>query len=117
MMLVSFVSPAARHHFHLTVAEEALIASIVFVGMFFGSYLCGILADKYGRRIVFLGSALVVSVFGFFSAMSAFYEMLLFGQFMVGVGIGGVPVAFSLFAEFIPAGERGESLVLLQVFW
>ena len=34
---------------------------------------------------------------------------------MVGIGIGGVPVAFSLFAEFIPASERGEKLVLLQV--
>lgn len=117
MMLVSFASPAARCHFGLDVAQEALIASIVFVGMFVGSYVCGIMADKYGRRAVFLGSALCVSTFGLFSACSMFYEMLLFGQFMVGIGIGGVPVAFSLFAEFIPAGERGESLVLLQVFW
>lgn len=117
MMLVSFASPAARCHFNLTIAEEALIASILFVGMFVGSYALGVMADKYGRRIVFLGSALCVSTFGIFSAFSFFYEMLLFGQFMVGVGIGGVPVAFSLFAEFIPAAERGQCLILLQVFW
>lgn len=117
MMLVSFISPAARCDFDLSIAQEALIASIVFVGMFVGSYLCGTAADKYGRRIVFLGSAACVSFFGLFSACAMFYEMLLFGQFMVGIGIGGVPVAFSLFAEFIPASERGEKLVLLQVFW
>ena len=80
MMLVSFISPAARCDFDLTIAQEALIASIVFVGMFVGSYVCGTAADKYGRRIVFLGSAACVSFFGLFSACAMFYEMLLFGQ-------------------------------------
>jgi len=117
MMLVSFLSPSARCAFHLTVGEEALLASIVFVGMFFGSYVCGVAADKYGRRAVFLGTAACVSIFGIFSALSLNYGMLLFGQMMVGFGVGGVPVAFSLFAEFIPASERGQYLVGLQVFW
>jgi len=117
MMLVAFMSPAARCAFKLSVAEEALIASIVFVGMFVGSYACGVAADKYGRRAVFLGSAACVSTFGILSAFAPYYDFLLLTQFMVGCGIGGVPVAFSLFAEFIPADERGEKLVFLQVFW
>ena len=35
----------------------------------------------------------------------------------MGVGLGGVPVAFTLFAEFCPAGDRGAWLVALQSFW
>jgi len=117
MMLVSFLMPAARCAFELNTAQGALIASIVFLGMFVGSYVCGVMADRIGRRAVFLGAAGCCAGSAIFSAMSISYEMLLLGQFLSGLGIGGVPVAFSLFAEFIPAGERGQYLVALQVFW
>lgn len=80
MMLVSFLMPAARCGFDLTVAEGALIASIVFVGMFCGSYLCGVMADKLGRRVVFLGSAACLAGSSIFSALSVSYYMLLLGQ-------------------------------------
>lgn len=80
MMLVAFISPAARCAFKLSVAEEALIASIVFAGMFVGSYACGVAADKYGRRAVFLGSAACVSTFGILSAFAPYYDILLLTQ-------------------------------------
>lgn len=36
---------------------------------------------------------------------------------MVGIGLGGVPVAFALFAEFCPVRGRGGWLIALQAFW
>jgi hypothetical protein len=36
---------------------------------------------------------------------------------MVGVGLGGVPVAFALFAEFCPLRGRGGWLIALQVLF
>jgi hypothetical protein len=37
---------------------------------------------------------------------------------MVGFGLGGAPVAFTLFAEFIPSRSRGTHLIVLEgVFW
>eukprot|EP01026_Neomeris_dumetosa_P050056 TRINITY_DN4381_c0_g1_i1.p1 TRINITY_DN4381_c0_g1~~TRINITY_DN4381_c0_g1_i1.p1 ORF type:complete len:407 (-),score=57.81 TRINITY_DN4381_c0_g1_i1:195-1415(-) len=36
---------------------------------------------------------------------------------MVGFGIGGVPVAYALFMEFVPASGRGLWLVVIEVFW
>jgi len=117
MMQLSFLAPTAGCTFKLNVGEKALITSIVFIGMSIGSYACGVLSDKHGRRKVFLGSALWVAVFGIFSALSVNYAMLLFGQLLVGIGIGGVPVAFALFTEFLPTEGRGTQLVLIQSFW
>jgi len=35
----------------------------------------------------------------------------------VGLGLGGVHVAFSLFIEFVPTNDRGRYAVLMQGFW
>lgn len=117
MMQLAFLAPTAACDFHLNIGEQALITSIVFIGMFIGSYACGVLSDQLGRRKVFLASALWVSAFGVFTALSVNYAMLLIGQLLVGIGVGGVPVAFSLFTEFLPAAARGQQLVAIQCFW
>lgn len=36
---------------------------------------------------------------------------------LVGLGLGGVPVAFNLFLEFLPSVGRGRYLVLFETFW
>jgi len=117
LTLLSFFSPAARCTFGITLAQEAWIASTVFAGNFIGSYCCGVLADRLGRRVVFLGAAAVIVVFSIFSAFSSSYEMLLVGQFLVGLGIGAVPISYSLYAEFVPTEGRGQNGVIIQVAW
>jgi len=117
MMQLSFLAPAAACTFDLNIGEQALITSIVFIGMFIGSYVCGTLSDKLGRRKVFLASSMWVATFGVLSALAPNYGLLLLGQLLVGMGIGGVPVAFSLFTEFLPAESRGQQLVAIQCFW
>lgn len=42
-------------------------------------------------------------------------QWLLLIRFLVGIGLGGVPVAFALFAEFCPVKGRGGWLIALQV--
>lgn len=44
-------------------------------------------------------------------------QVLLLLRGVVGVGLGGVPVALTLFAEFCPTRGRGVWLVVLQSFW
>ena len=41
-------------------------------------------------------------------------QWLLLARCLVGIGLGGVPVAFALFAEFLPIKGRGGWLIALQ---
>jgi MFS family permease len=43
--------------------------------------------------------------------------LLLLVRGLVGFGIGGSHVAFSLFAEFLPLKNRGVSLIMIELFW
>lgn len=100
-------------------------------------------SDRYGRRKGYLATAVFTAVFGLLSAASPNVWFLIVMRLFVGfgdmiirypsalpspstlslifilmvclaVGLGGAPVAFSLFAEFVPTAQRGQVLVLLQ---
>ena len=44
-------------------------------------------------------------------------QFLLVFRGLVGLGLGGAPVAFALYLEFAPSQYRGALLVALQAFW
>ena len=118
MMLLSFLGPIVQCFFGVDDPEqEAILTTIVFIGMSIGGLSFGALADRVGRRVGLLSTALFCSIGGVASALSATFGVLLFFRFCVGVGLGGVAVAYSYALEFIPAKNRGKAGVLLQSFW
>jgi len=56
-------------------------------------------------------------LFGVLSALAPSYSLLLLSRMMVGVGIGGAAVAFSLCSEFLPSSSREFWLVAIEFFW
>ena len=44
-------------------------------------------------------------------------QVLLLLRGLMGVGLGGAPVAFALFLELVPSSQRGVLMVALQSFW
>ncbi|KAK9821616.1 hypothetical protein WJX81_008270 [Elliptochloris bilobata] len=117
MMLLSFLGPAVRCEWGLTPSQEGLITSVVFLGTMAGATLWGRLADACGRRVGFFGTAVFTFAFGLASAGSPNYPFLLAFRGLVGLGLGGAPVAFALYLEFAPSRHRGALLVALQAFW
>lgn len=117
IMLLSFLLVEAKEEFNLNNWEEATLASSVFIGMATGSYFWGYISDRFGRKIGFFGTALFTAIFGMLSALSPSYLILLISRALAGFGLGGAPVAFSLFAEFLPANQRGIPLILFEIFW
>ena len=88
------------------------------VGMALGAFIGGYLADRIGRKPIFL---LTLLLFGAASLASAFatgfLTMLLF-RFLMGLGLGAeLPVASTLVNEFAPLEKRGRTVVLLESFW
>ncbi|KAL3904661.1 MAG: hypothetical protein SGILL_009982 [Bacillariaceae sp.] len=117
VLLLSFLSEVLRDEWDLTSAETAFITSILFVGAIFGTLILGPLADKKGRKPIFLLAAVLISVFGVATAMVFSYTQLLSCLFMVGVGVGGLTVPFDILAEFLPSNARGKNLLVIEYFW
>ncbi|DBA80728.1 TPA: hypothetical protein ACH3X1_007959 [Trebouxia sp. C0004] len=117
MMLLSFLGPAAKCEWALTPSQESLITSVVFVGTMSGAYAWGSLGDAKGRKLGFFATALFTFTFGILSAVAPSYGWLIFFRFWVGLGLGGVPVSFTLYMEFMPTRGRGVWLIWLEAFW
>ena len=100
---------------NLSSSCTGLVGAVIFVGMFGGCYCWGILSDKYGRRLGYMATVLFTGVFGFLSAFSQTLWVLLVLRFIVGFGLGGAPVSYSLFAEYVPSSSRGLALMVNQV--
>jgi putative MFS transporter len=44
-------------------------------------------------------------------------QVLVVFRGLMGVGLGGAPVAFALYLELVPSRHRGVLMVALQGFW
>lgn len=116
--LLSFILAALATDWRLTTQQVGWLGSINSIGMAVGALLAGVLADRVGRKPVFLFTLLLFSVASGFSAMATTYAVMALFRFFAGVGVGGeLPVASTLVAESVPARERGRIVVLLESFW
>ena len=57
--ILSFVVAALAVDWNLTPTQMGWIGSVNSIGMAVGAVLCGILADKYGRKNVFMWTLLI----------------------------------------------------------
>ncbi|CAN1298974.1 Organic cation/carnitine transporter 7 [Linum perenne] len=117
MMILSFIGPAVKSKWNLSTNQETLLSVVVFAGMLVGAYSWGAVADKLGRRKGFLVTALVTSAAGLLSAFAWNFVALLVSRTLVGIGLGGGPVLFAWFMEFVPATNRGMWMIIFYGFW
>lgn len=117
LMILSIISPQLRCEWRLYTWQEALITTVVFVGMMFSSSLWGNICDKYGRRVGLIVCVVWTFYMGFISSFSPNYIWILFLRGMVGVGVGGVPQSVTLYSEFLPQKSRATCIMLIEVFW
>jgi len=118
VLLVSFAMPAMSDEWHLVKSQSALLQTAIFLGMILGALVWGRVADKIGRKIGFMLTIAIYSVFGGLSALSPNFEWFLVLRFLTGFGVGGaLPVDYGMFSEYLPNKNRGRRLVYLESFW
>jgi len=118
VLLVSFAMPAMRADWGLSPGQSAFLQTAIFLGMILGALVWGRLADKIGRKVGFMATIAVYSVFGGLSALSPNFETFLVLRFLTGFGVGGaLPVDYGMFSEYLPNENRGRRLVYLESFW
>ena len=113
--LIGYVLAFITKEWHLTYWQGAIILLSSGIGAVPGAFLWGWVADKIGRRKVFIGTALNVALA---TAMMYFtpgpggwisgWLFLAFFRFLVGIGNAGlIAVDLPLVQEFVPAHKRG----------
>ncbi|HEY0497080.1 MAG TPA: MFS transporter [Kutzneria sp.] len=108
VFLAGTVSTALTSKFGLSGTGLALILASAFLGMFVGAFFVSRLADKLGRRRLFLFSLLWYSLFSLLGAFSPNVAMVVVCRFLAGVGVGAeYPVSDAYLSDVLPASSRG----------
>jgi putative MFS transporter len=86
-----------------------------FAGLFAGTFFCGRLADRFGRRAAFTWSMVWYSIASAIMAFQHTPEGLLAWRFIAGIGLGVEIVTVTTYiVELVPAHMRGKAIALNQ---
>ncbi|XP_047306963.1 probable plastidic glucose transporter 1 [Impatiens glandulifera] len=95
---------------------EGLVVSIFIAGAFIGSIACGSLVDRIGCRRTFQLDTIPLIVGALISAQAHSLNEILFGRFLVGIGIGVNTVLVPIYiSEVAPTKYRGSLGALSQI--
>jgi putative MFS transporter len=118
LAMMTFVLAPVSSTFGLTPSQTGIVGSASLAGMALGAGLAGILADRFGRKIIFQYSMIVWGAASILCAFVWSYESFLVARFILGFGMGAeFPIAQSMLSETIPATHRGKYIALLEGFW
>lgn len=116
--MLSFIIVALQKEWSLTTQQVGWIGSVNSIGMAIGALVFGAMADRVGRKNVFIITLLLFSVGSGLSALTTSLALFLLLRFLIGMGLGGeLPVASTLVSESVSADKRGRVVVLLESFW
>ena len=116
--MLSFIIVALQKEWSLTTEQVGWIGSINSIGMAIGALVFGVMADRVGRKNVFIITLLLFSIGSGLSAFTTSLALFLLLRLLIGMGLGGeLPVASTLVSESVSADKRGRVVVLLESFW
>jgi sugar porter (SP) family MFS transporter len=105
-----------RDEMHLSAGMQGIVVGIALAGAALGAAFAGSMSDRFGRRMVILGAALLFIVGALLAAVANTVEVLLIARFLIGLAIGVASMLTPLYlAEISPADVRGAIVSLNQL--
>ncbi|MHB1909166.1 MAG: MFS transporter [Nitrososphaerales archaeon] len=123
LSVISFSVILISSEFHFTALSSPLLYGLVLasalIGMAIGGISFGWLADKLGRKTVFVIDLLFFIVFALLSSVAQNVLEVIIFRVLMGIGIGAdYPISSTLISEFAPAKKRGSLLMYgIMFYW
>ncbi|WP_179475387.1 MFS transporter [Mycolicibacterium vinylchloridicum] len=118
VQIIGSVIPGIQAEFNLDGRQAVLINIVWFAGIALGALGFGYLADRVGRRKLFVATLILYSLAAVATATAPSYEIFVLFRFITALGVGGEYSAItSAIAEFTPSRSRGRSNGLVMSFW
>jgi MFS family permease len=115
LILYSFLLNPISRELNLTRDQHSWVMGFSLGMTAAGGVLCGVLADRFGRRPVLQGTILAYSVGTLMCAFSGSLASLLFWRSVTGLGVGGQwGSGHALIAETFPPKRRGHYGAMMQ---
>ena len=115
--VLSIILPSIKSDWNISSLLAGLLTISTSIGMMIGSWFWGWVADKYGRKRCFVGSAIFILLFAFASVFSPNYYWLWISLFFVGFGIASIVQTYVMAMELFPPKYRSTFATLSAAFW
>lgn len=120
LFVIDVVKNVMSELYPQSVAEAAAVSTAALVGAVMGQLVFGALADKLGRRLIFMVT-LVLVVIGSLGSATCYsggsvniYDQLAIWRFLLGFGVGGeYPLSATITSEGAAAATRGYAIALV----
>lgn len=106
--LIGNVLPSLTKIYHLGSGEKSLIATASTLGIVIGIIPAGYLADRFGRKRVFISGIVVYSIMTLVTGFATSPTQIVVLRLLAGLGMGAVfPMPYVLGSELCPVSLRG----------
>jgi MFS family permease len=118
VVIVSAVLKPMAETLQFTTQQASLMVSGFLIGAILGSLIFGYLADRFGRKKLFILTLFLYAGGTFLTGFANSFESALFFRILAGAGLGGEFVAIqSAIDEFVPARHRGKVDGTITALW
>jgi MFS transporter, putative metabolite transport protein len=101
--------PLIVYEFGLGAAEKGIVGAATLFGILVGALALGGLADKFGRKTLFIIEMIIFTVFLILTSLSPTYHTLVLFLFGIGLALGcDYPTGHMIISESMPSGSRGK---------
>ncbi len=118
ILLIGFTVPVFQAIWGISGSLAGWIAASALAGSLVGSVAFGRLADRIGRRRIFVSAIFWYAAFTALTALAWGPWSVSAFRFLAGIGLGALLVVDpSMLSEYLPPQNRGRFLVFLDFFW
>ncbi|WP_299197546.1 MFS transporter [Thermocrinis sp.] len=118
VVIVSAVLKPMAKALQFTTQQASLMVSGFLIGAILGSLVFGYLADRFGRKKLFILTLLLYAGGTFLTGFANSFESAFFFRILAGAGLGGEFAAIqSAIDEFVPARHRGKVDGTITALW